>query len=67
MIMPSVIRDIALEAAKREYKTTRMLGGSANEATIAGCKVMLEIRSIASDGRAVPVILAVTDSWWINS
>ena len=70
MIMPSVIRDIALNAARDEYSTTRRLGGSADEATIAGCKVLLDIRTIAIRGLDVetaPSILCAPDNWWMGS
>ena len=66
MIMPSVIRDIALNAARDEYSTTRRLGGSADEATIAGCKVMLDIRAMAVRSFGMTDVL-VPDNWWVGS
>lgn len=65
--LPSIIRDIALEAAKAEYKHARMLGATADQATIAGCKVMLDIRKIAGDCRRVPMSVAAPDNWWLNA
>ena len=65
MIMPSVIRDLALEAAKAEYKHARMLGATADQATIAGCKVMLDIRKIATDGSEnLPAMMPFPENWW---
>ena len=61
MIMPSVIRDIALNAAKAEYKATRMLGGTACDATIAGCAVMLDIRKIATGQRHDEIAILLLD------
>ena len=48
MILPRIIADIAFKAAQREYETTRRLGGSGQEATLAGCKVRASASAIGS-------------------
>lgn len=68
MIVPSVIRDIALAAAKQEYRLSRKLGASSDDALKAGVKVMADIRSIAAGGRQPwPVLVPVPADWWMGS
>lgn len=68
MILPRIIADIAFRAAASEYETARRLGCSGREATAAGCKVMLDIRKIATDGvELVPDLMAAPDGWWRGS